>query len=146
MHDRTIRSSIDEWSPVSRRQAVLGIGTVAAGSTTLAFVSTDDAAAQVSVDGLTIPDASFAAERIDPHLDVVIGFAYDVGSEPVSDVAFSLSVDGTQIASQSLATSDAVFEGDTTLAGPITDSDAWSAEAFAPEAASSVSPSATINT
>jgi len=119
-----------EWSPVSRRQAILGIGTVAAGSTALATVTTDRAAAQVSVESLSIPDASFTAESITPELAVTIGFSYDVGDEAVGSLRFGLAVDGTEIDSEELNTTKATFEGETSLAGLLTDSDAWASGEF----------------
>jgi hypothetical protein len=122
-----------EWSPVSRRQAILGIGSLAAGSTTLAIVATDESyAADVSMQSLSVADASFTAETITPKLVVDIGFSYDVGTAPIDSIEFTLSVDGTEVDRANLSTSSSVYEGTEQLSGLLTDSDAWAAADFEP--------------
>jgi len=128
-----------EYSPVSRRQALVGIGTLAAGGVGLSAVAVETAGASVSVDSFAVSDAEFTAESVTPVLDVTLVFDYDVGNQPVSSLRFAVSVGDSQIAEKTLNTGMATYEGTETLSGVITDSDAWSASDFSPPVADSVS-------
>lgn len=124
-------------SNLTRRKAIAGTGALLTAGGTLVWVA-DDASASVTIGEFSVSDASFTKETIDPVLTVTIGYDYDVGTAPVQDLAFGLSVDGTEIASDKLSTSVSTHTGELELSGSILDSDAWSASDFEPAVASTV--------
>jgi hypothetical protein len=129
-----------EWTPVSRRQALAGIGTLATGGVGVAALraGTSPVRAQVSIDEFSVADATFTAESVDPDVVVTIGYDYDVGMNVVSSLRFELVVGETVVASDDLRTDRATLSGETDLRGSVTDAEAWAAQDFAPEVASSV--------
>lgn len=136
---RDFGTTAAEYSPVSRRQAIIGVGTLATAGVGLSTVGTGGARAQVSVESFDVADATFTDDQADPKLAATVAYDYDVGVEPVADLRFELLVGDSVIASDELTTSTTALAGDTTLSGMVTDSDAWSVSDFAPEVASSVS-------
>jgi len=124
-------------SHISRRRVLAAAGTVGAGSLTLMTMPKTTAA--VSVDELEIPDREFSAESVTPEIALTLAYDYDVGTTPVSDLGFTLAVDGTIVAEDILSTERSVFSGTTDLSGLVTDSEAWAASDFAPEVTESVS-------
>lgn len=129
---------------VSRRRALAGVGTVAtAGVGVLAFAP-DPARAQVSVDSFAVSNADFEAESVTPVADVMIGYAYDVGSEAVSELRFALTIGGGEVATESLTTQATQLEGETNLSARLTESSAWSASDFAVAVGESVSREVTV--
>jgi hypothetical protein len=132
------RNDLSEWTPVSRRQALAGIGTVAAGMGGVALIGTQPARARVSVESFAVDDAEFTAESVAPVVDVDISYDYDAGTSAVDELLFELTVGETVVASDSLVTDMTTHEGTLELRGDVTDSDAWSADDFAPAVASKV--------
>jgi hypothetical protein len=129
---------------VSRRQALLGLGTVATGGVGLAAVVPDRASAQVSVDSFAVSDGSFTTDQADPVVDVTVAYDYDVGTSPVATLRFELLVGDSVVASDALSTSVATHNGTVDLSGRVVDSEAWAAGDFAPAVASRVSHDLTI--
>ena len=138
MYDRT---QFDEWSPVSRRQALLGIGAVAASGSGLAVVGTQQAsgAANVSVDSFSVSDAEFEAESAAPVVELSVAYNYDVGNSGVSGLLFELVVGDSVVASDELTTDRTALSNTTDLSGRVTDSDGWDSADFAPAVGESVS-------
>jgi hypothetical protein len=138
------RSDYAEWTAVSRRQALLGIGTLASGGGSLAVALSEPGAAQVSVDSFSVSDSDMTTEQADPVVDVSLGYSYDVGNNPVADLRFELLVDGDVVASDELTTDKTTFDGTTELSGRVLDASAWDQSDFAPEVASSVQRDVTV--
>jgi len=132
------RSNTDDWSPVSRRQALLGIGTVATGGAGVSALLSESAAAQVSVDSFDVADATFTTDQADPRLGVTLAYDFDAGNDPVAELLFEVRVGGDVIVTDTLSTSVTTHAGTVDLAGSITDSGAWSPDDFAPAVAASV--------
>jgi hypothetical protein len=132
------KDDIAEWTPVSRRQALAGIGTVATGAIGTAVIA-QPAGATVSVDEFTVKSNSFDAEQVDPIVTATIGYDYDVGTAPVADVRVSLSIDGTEVAQETMATNKTTYQSSVELSGRIADSGQWSVGHFEPSAGASVS-------
>lgn len=126
-HDRPNRAG----RTLSRRQAIAGGSALLAAGGTLVWVG-DPVRAAVSVDELTIPDASFERDDLDPVVAVTAGYEYDVGTTAVSALRFELVVDETVVASEQLRTDEPTLSGETELSGRIADSDAWALADFAP--------------
>jgi hypothetical protein len=124
-------------STLSRRQLIAGAGTLAAGGLGVVALG-GGARAQVSVDGLQIPDANLTAEAPTPAVRVDIGYEYDVGTAPVAALGFTLAVDGTVVAEDKLDTTRSTLSETTTLNGAIADSEAWRNDDFAPEVGGSL--------
>jgi len=118
-------------STLNRRRVLAGAGTLAAGGLGVVALG-GDARAQVDVEGLQIPDASFTSEQVTPAVAVDIGYNYDVGTAPVQALGFTLAVGGTVIAEDRLETTRSTLSETTTLQGRVTDSDAWGSDDFAP--------------
>jgi len=122
---------------LTRRKAIAGGATLlATGGTVIALG--DNARAQVALDALEIPDATLTGETVTPVADVEVRYSYDVGEVAVSALRFALTIGGDVIASSELVTDRTTYEGTTDLAGPVTDSTAWTSDDFAPAVASSV--------
>lgn len=149
MRQSTDRPDRAAWTPVSRRQALLGIGTLAAGGGAGVAVlsnASDPAAARatVQVADFAVADAQFTAETVDPEVVATIEYEYDAGNAAVKELRFALDVDGTEVASDTLVTDATTHTGETDLSGRLLASDAWSAADFEPEVASSVSQDVTV--
>ena len=121
-----------DWSPVSRRQALAGIGTLATGATTVAVLGSDDARAQVTVDGLSVADGTFEANAITPKLIVDVAYRYDVTGADIDHVAFGLRVDDAELDSSALSTSSESLDETTQLGGRLTTLEQYTASAFDP--------------
>jgi len=122
---------------LTRRKAIAGGATIlATGGTVIALGS--DARAEVALDALEIPNATLTGESVSPVADVDVAFSYDVGETAVGALRFALTVGGDTIASSELVTDRTTYEGTTDLAGPVTDSTAWTSDDFSPAVASSV--------
>lgn len=133
-----VRSTYDAVAQhISRRRLVGAGAALAAGGGGLVYAS-DPTAAEVQIDGFSVPDETFERESLDPVLDVTAKYSYDAGMEPVAALRFAVSVDGTEIATDDLVTDAGLLDGDTTLSGPITDAEAWSSDDFAPDAGETV--------
>ncbi|MFW5964382.1 MAG: hypothetical protein ACOCQM_05905 [Natronomonas sp.] len=122
---------------VNRRRVIAGMGTLAAGGVAVAAVP-DAARATVEVDDLSIPDASFEAEAVDPEVVVDVAYAYDASGAGVDALGFTLTVGETVVDEARLDTNTEELENTETLRGSVTDSDAWSASDFEPEVGDSV--------
>jgi hypothetical protein len=130
-------------STLSRRQALVGGATLLTAGGTLVWVS-DDAHAQVSVDELTIPDADFTSDSLDPVIDVTAAYDYDAGTQAVSRLDFALTVGGDVVAREELITDRTAISGETQLSGRVTDSDTWAVSDFSPDVAASVDRELTV--
>jgi hypothetical protein len=121
-------------SHLSRRQALAaGAALVTAGGSLV--VVGEPASAQVSVEGLSVPDKSFTRESVEPVVDVTVSYNYDAGNRPVEQLRFGLTVGGTEVATEDLVTDRTTLSGETQLSGRVTDAEAWSATDFAPAVA-----------
>ncbi|AGC34575.1 hypothetical protein HSTV1_30 [Haloarcula sinaiiensis tailed virus 1] len=138
------RNDYAKWTAVSRRQALLGIGTLAAGGGSLAVAMSEPGAAQVSVDSFSVSDSDMATEQADPVVDVSLGYSYDAGNNPVADLRFELLVGGDVVASDELTTDKTTFDGTTELSGRAVDASAWEQSDFAPDVASAVERDVTV--
>lgn len=134
------RRNYAEWTPVSRRQALTGIGTLATGGVAVATLraGTGPVRAQVSIDDFEMADATFTAESVDPDVTVTLGYDYDVANSVVSALRFELVVGETVVASDDLRTDRTTLSGETELRGSVTDAEAWAAQDFSPDVAASV--------
>ena len=132
----------DDWSVsnlnsgLSRRRVLLGTASVAVGATALQLVAGQNARANVSVEDVSIDDATFEAEAVDPVLDVTVAYAY--AADSVSELHIELLVDGDAVASESLRTGSEELENDTDLSGRVVDADKWSASDFEVESGESI--------
>ena len=132
----------DDWSVsnlnsgLSRRRVLLGTASVAVGATALQLVAGQNARANVSVEQVSIDDATFEAEAVDPVVDVTVAYAY--AADSVSELHIELLVDGDAVASESLRTGSEELENDTDLSGRVVDADAWSAADFEVEFGESI--------
>jgi hypothetical protein len=139
-------SSDDDWSielsNLSRRRVVATTAGATLGMAGLAVGATGDASADVSVDDVTVSDASFDAETVDPVVEATIPFEYEV--ESISDVVIELQVGETTVADEILNTTTTDASAETTLSGRVVDSDSWSASDFAVEKGESVSRDITV--
>jgi hypothetical protein len=131
----------DGWSPVSRRQALIGIGTLASGATTTAYLATDRARADVAIGDLSVSDETFEAESIDPKLVVDVQYRYDASGASVDSVRFRLLVGGGVLDETQLSTSQESLEESTRLEGRLASLDAYASGDFAPEVGGSVTES-----
>jgi len=118
-------------SGLTRRRVLAGSATVVGGGTALALGATGTGRASVSVDDVSVSDATFEAESVDPIADVTVAFAY--AYDAPTEVAIELLVGETTVASEQLRTSQAEYEGRTELSGRVLDADKWSASDFAVE-------------
>jgi len=118
-------------SGLTRRHMIVGSATVVGGGTALAVGASGRGRATVSVDDVSVSDATFEAESVDPIAEVTVAFAY--AYDAPTEVAIELLVDGTTVASEQLRTSQAEYEGSTELSGRVLDADKWSASDFAVE-------------
>lgn len=145
---RTNQEPPEEWTvrklsqPLSRRRVLFGVATVTGGGTALALTSSQRGRASVDVDQVSVPDAEFEADAIEPVVDVAVAYAwrYDAPTE----VAIELLIDGDAVATEQLRTGQTEFEATTELSGRILDSDAWSAEDFTVVAGETVTRDVTI--
>jgi len=94
------------------------------------LVSEPSRAARVSVNSLDVASQTFEQETVTPVVNVQLGYEYDAGQQPVDALRFELSVADSVVASTDLRTSRVALSGDTTLAGRVSDADAWSAQDF----------------
>ena len=139
MQDET---DADDWSVsnlnsgLSRRRALLGTASVAVGATALQLVAGQNARANVSVEQVSIDDATFEAEAVDPVVDVTVAYAY--AADSVSELHIELLVDGDAVASESLRTGSEELENNTDLSGRVVDADKWSAADFEVESGESI--------
>lgn len=129
---------LDAWSPVSRRQAIVGAGSLATGSTALLVFGTADARAAVEIRDWTVADAEFEAEDIEPAVDATVDWSYDVGSEAVGSLRLAVLVGGDVVAEQILSTDVTTASQSTDLSGPVAESNQWSVDAFAPSVGDTV--------
>jgi hypothetical protein len=120
---------------------VAGLATALAGGGGLAVVATDEAVA-VSVESLSVDDAQFQAEQVDPVVDVTIGWEYAV--ERAEQVIIELLVGETVVAEESLRTSTAELSNESELSGRVVRSEAWSASDFAVERGETVTRDVTV--
>ena len=132
----------DDWSVsnlnsgLSRRRVLLGTASVAVGATALQLVAGQNARANVSVEQMSIDDATFEAEAVDPVVDVTVAYAY--AADSVSELHIELLVDGDAVASESLRTGSEELENNTDLSGRVVDADKWSAADFEVESGESI--------
>jgi hypothetical protein len=137
VHMATQKTPADDQSnhPVSnhvtRRRAVGLMAAVVAGGGGVALATGDAAGAEVSVEELTVDDASFEAEQVDPVADAEVAYAYRYDTP--NAVLLTLDVDGEPIAEADLSTSTAEAEGTETLSGRVVDAPAYDLSAFATE-------------
>jgi hypothetical protein len=129
---------------LSRRRALAGGAALLTAGGTLVWVGSDTARADVTLDELTIPDADFESEGIDPVVDVTAKYDFDVGQAAVDKLRLTLTVGGDTVATEELVTEHTVLTGEADLSGRITDSEAWSDTDFAPAVAEEVSRTLTV--
>lgn len=133
-----------EWSPVSRRQALIGVGSLAAGATTYSVIGSDGARAEVTLGALDAQDGELTSEAADPVVDATIIYSYDVGSAPIQSLWIGLTIGGDVVAERELSTTTSVLENDVELSGHVVDSGAWDSSDFEPPVADSVSHEITV--
>jgi len=138
---RSKSDSEDDWSielsNLSRRRVIATTAGASLGLAGLAVGATGDASADVSVDDVTVSDASFDAAEVDPVIEATIPFEYSV--ETISDVVIELQVGDSVVADEILNTTTADASAETTLSGRVVDSDSWSASDFAVSEGQSIS-------
>lgn len=143
-HMERTRQRIDSAAQhVTRRRAIAGGATLLTAGGTLVWVG-DSASAAVTIDGWTVPDASFEAETVDPVVNADVKYRYDVGDASIRALALELLVGDHTVASDELVTDRTSLESTVTLSGPLTDSDAWSASDFDVAVGESVSRDVTV--
>jgi hypothetical protein len=134
-------SSDDDWSielsNLSRRRVIATTAGASLGLAGLAVGATGDASADVSVDDVSVSDASFDAESVDPVIEATIPFAYSV--ETISEVLIELQVGDSVVADEILNTTTTEADAETTLSGRVVDSDSWSASDFVVSEGQSIS-------
>jgi len=134
-------SSDDDWSielsNLSRRRVIATTAGASLGLAGLAVGATGDASADVSVDDVTVSDASFDAESVDPVIEATIPFEYSV--ETISEVLIELQVGDSVVADEILNTTTTEADAETTLSGRVVDSDSWSASDFTVSEGQSIS-------
>lgn len=134
-------SSEDDWSielsNLSRRRVIATTAGASLGLAGLAVGATGDASADVSVDDVTVSDASFDAESVDPVIEATIPFEYSV--DTISEVLIELQVGDSVVADEILNTTTTDADAETTLSGRVVDSDSWSASDFAVSEGQSIS-------
>jgi hypothetical protein len=135
----TMQRNAAEWTPVSRRQALAGIGTVAAGAGGYVALGSQPTRAAVTVESFDVADAEFTAEQVDPVVAVDLSYSYDAGVAPVTNLRFELLVAETVVASDTLVTDTTTHDGTLSLRGSVTDAEAWSASDFSPDVAEQIS-------
>ena len=127
---------------ITRRRAVaLLAGASATGLGALA-VGSEEAAAEIELDGLTIPDESYAAEDPEPtpvaDIDARIQYRVDSISEWNISLEFGPPGDVDFISVLNESTNATEAEQTRTLSAPLTDADAFDSADFAPDAETSV--------
>ena len=139
-------SSDDDWSielsNLSRRRVIATTAGASLGLAGLAVGATGDASADVSVDDVSVSDASFDAAEVDPVIEATIPFEYSV--ETISDVVIELQVGDSVVADEILNTTTTDASAETTLSGRVVDSDSWSASDFAVSEGQSISREITV--
>lgn len=133
-----------EWSPVSRRQALIGVGSLAAGATTYSVIGSDGARAEVTLGALDAQDGELTSDAADPVVDATILYRYDVGSAPIRSLCVGLTIAGDVVAERELSTTTSVLENDVELSGHVIDSDAFETSDFEPAVADSVNHEITV--
>jgi hypothetical protein len=129
---------------VTRRRAVAGLGGLATAGVGVLAIAPDPARAQVSVDTFDVTGGEFTAASITPVADVTIGYDYDVGQEAISELRFALTINDTEVATESLTTQATQLSGETELSARVTESEAWSASDFEVAVGESVSHDVTV--
>ena len=127
---------------ITRRRAVALLAGASATGLGVAALGSEEAAAEIELDGLTIPDESYAAEDPEPTpvVDIDTRIQYRVGS--ISEWNISLEfgppgdVDFISVLNESTNATEA--EQTRTLSAPLTDADAFESADFAPDAETSV--------
>lgn len=114
---------------LTRRRAVGLMAAAVTGGTGLVLATDGAAGAEVSVEELTVDDASFEAKQVDPVADAEVAYAYRYDTP--NGVRLTLDVDGETIAETDLSTSTAEAEGTETLSGRVVDASAYDLSAFA---------------
>ena len=127
---------------ITRRRAVAMLaGASATGLGALALGS-EEAAAEIELDGLTIPDESYAAEDPEPtpvaDIDARIQYRVDSISEWNISLEFGPPGDVDFISVLNESTNATEAEQTRTLSAPLTDADAFDSADFAPDAETSV--------
>ena len=114
---------------ITRRRAVGLMAAAVTGGGGLVLATDGAAGAEVSAEELTVGDASFEAEQVDPVADAVVGYAYRYDTPDT--IILTLDVDGETIAEADLSTSTAEAEGTETLSGRVVDASTYDLSAFA---------------
>ena len=127
---------------ITRRRAVAMLaGASATGLGALALGS-EEAAAEIELDGLTIPDETYAAEDLEPTpvVDIDTRIQYRVDSISEWNISVELGPPGDveflELVSEDTNATEA--EQTRTLSVPVTDADAFESADFAPDAETSV--------
>lgn len=113
---------------LSRRRVLAGVATVAGGGTAITLAASQSARAEVGVEDVSIQDASFEAEAVDPIVDVTVAYAYRYDAP--TELHIELLVGDEPVASESLRTGRAELENTTTLSGRVVDAAAWELSDF----------------
>ena len=126
-----------------RRLVALTAGAAATGTAAVAL-GTDDAAATVSVDELSVDDGTFADEDPDPTpvLEVAAALEYRVDELDTVRVELLVGTDDTDrevVDTEVLDTSVTETDTERDLSAPVTDAEPFDAAMFAPDPESTVS-------
>ena len=126
-HSNENTTLVEKWS-VTRRGAIGAAATVVGGGTAIALVASQEGRAAVSVESLTVDDATFESASVDPVIDATVGwaFAYDAPHH----VRVGLLVDGEVIAYEQLRTSSTELENETELTGRVVDTASFALSDF----------------
>lgn len=122
---------------LNRRRVVAGAGAMAIGTVGLVGLGSEPVAAEVSVESLSVEDADFEGEQVDPVLSVDIAYEFDVVG--ASNVFIALKIGGSTISDMDVTTRSDQLEQTTDLSGRVVRSKGWSKDDFAPPAGESVS-------
>ena len=127
---------------ITRRRAVAMLAGASATGLGVAALGSKEAAAEIELDGLTIPDETYAAEDPEPTpvVDIDARIQYRVDSISEWNISVELGPPGDveflELVSEDTNATEA--EQTRTLSVPVTDADAFESADFAPDAETSV--------
>jgi len=127
----------DPQRTLSRRHAIGAVAAAVGGGTILTAATGDAAAADVSVDELTVDDATFTSDQVDPVADATV--AYEYRSADANGLRLYLRIADTEVASKELSTSTDQADGTASLSGRVVDADAYRLGAFATDVGETIS-------
>jgi len=124
----TTAEPLFDRTAISRRGAILASATVVGGGTAIAVGAAQSGRAAVSVEQLSVDDATFEAASVDPIVAATVGWAFRYDAPTA--VRVELQVSDDVVASETLRTGRSELENTTELTGRVVDSDAFGASDF----------------